>query len=128
MIDMNRSVDSIIQECDAIAEMKQDIKDQYNINRAHERNSGDHKYSAEYKKNKSLNRDLLSGKIPKGMDSPDYHYSSMADKKEKDERYKGVRKAAQDMADHGISRKELHKNIDAAKESVSIFDDLLDLV
>jgi hypothetical protein len=32
------------------------------------------------------------------------------------------------MADHGISRKELHKNIDAAKESVSIFDDLLDLV
>jgi hypothetical protein len=132
MIDMNQSIESIMQECDYIAEHKEDINDQYNMNRAHERMSGDHRYAKAYRATKNDNRDMLSNKIPKSMgDRPEYHTKSMKEKRALDSNKtaSAIRDEYKNIASNGIKRSELHKRLDqAGVKEASIFDDLLDLV
>jgi hypothetical protein len=143
MIDMNQSIEAIMQECDYIAEVKGDSEIGYSVGRNMSYGTNKHEYGLRWNGNDAgyLEKGYRSGraraverKQTGGMKTAeDYRSTVSALKKNKDKadisnnKHEEWRRKKQEF--HGVSgnsndRKRARR---AANES-SIFDDLLDLV
>ena len=124
MIDMNGSIESIMQECDRIAfnEFKGDAELQHDIRNIHDRLSGNHEYSKAYRDTKRDSRDELSGR------TGNYTRVHNMNQKKSADLDRDVAKAYVNKINHTKRDSAVSQALHGTKESASIFDTLLDQV
>ena len=124
MIDMNGSIERIMQECDRIAfnEFKGDAELQHDVRNIHDKLSRNHEYSKAYRNDKRNTRDEMTGRTEKHGSVHNMNQKRSADL-DKDIARAYVNKINHTKRDSAVSQ-ALH----GTKESASIFDTLLDLL
>ena len=127
MIDMNQSIENIMEQCDRTAfnEFKGDAELQNRLRGVHDKMSGNHEYSSQYKANKNVVRDNLSGRT-----SSNGSVHNMNQKRSED-LDKNIAKAMLDKAEHtkrDSALRDAKRYSEKYTESTSIFDALFDQI
>ena len=124
MIDMNGSIESIMEECDRIAfnEFKGDAELQHDVRNIHDKLSGNHEYSKAYRSTKRDSRDEMTGRTEKHGSVHNMNQKRSADLD------KDIARAYVNKINHTKRDSVVSQALHGTKESVSIFDTLLDQV
>jgi hypothetical protein len=128
MIDMNQSIESIMQECDYIAEVKGEAEVNYNRIRQHEYETGDHRDGNGKYYGRAI-KNIRNGRMDSGKSLNGGNMRTADDYKMR----RDIAKHAKEFGDEQISghskvREGNRKAYEKLHKESSIFDDLLDLV
>jgi hypothetical protein len=127
MIDMNASIEEIMNECDIIAmnEFEHSIKNQNAIKNMHDKMSGDHYYAKYYKDHKRDARDVLSGRESEtATNSKEYLRSKNASKSG----HRNIEKVSSAIKSNHTKRDIGSDALRASVKESSIFDPLFDQI